>query len=283
MASYLKEFKVNSKGWAQPTVRHVLSHTAGLPMLNPFERFKAVHLADEPAPTNGDLVKAWTSPGEALRHEPGTKFEYSNVGYLWLGMLVERVSGVRYETLVTERILKPLGMTRTGFVHADINKAARGYAHAYSLGGVLGALLGDERLYAGKAWGYRGIRNYYVNGPAYAGLVGPVSDMEHFVRMQLQDGTFDGKRILSPESCAAMREPTKDPQGKPLQIGIGWWVEDNDGERVCYHEGMGGGFRTQLRIYPERHYGVIVASNDHEYDTFNITRCVVSPEAASQP
>lgn len=276
LSKYLPEFKPDTSKYREPTVAHFLSHTSAVPSLGLTARFAAIHLASEPRPSNGDLLKKWVKPGEPLQFEPGSTFEYSNVGYLWLGELVARVSKEPYESYIDRHIIRPLMLKDTGFGAKDLQRSARGYARSGSISGILGALLGDERFDAGKVFGYRAIRHYEVDGPSYAGMFGTIPDMARFALCLLQGGELEGKRILKKESVAQMQQLRKDPTGKDLQAGFGWWIETGNGEKVVYQEGLGGGFKTQMRLYPERGYGVVVASNDAEYDTFEICRWVVS-------
>jgi CubicO group peptidase (beta-lactamase class C family) len=276
LARYVPDFKPGLKDGVQPTVAQFLSHSSGVPQVSPLEKFGSIHLAGEPRPSDRDLLRQWTKAGDPLSFRPGTRYEYTNTGYLWLGSLVETVSGESYEGYVTAHILRPLGMDHTGFQVSDWGQAARGYARTHSFMGILGALLGDERYDAGKIFGYRAIRHFEVDGPSYAGLIGSVRDMARFAAMMLADGALDGRRILQADTCRRMREPRLRADGKPLGAGLGWMLKDEDGDRVAYHEGWGGGFRAELCLYPARGYAVVLASNDSEYDGGRVCRWIVS-------
>ena len=107
------------------TVHQLLNHTSGIPSYTNRPDFFA-NVSRNPYSV-ADFVKKFAS-GD-LEFEPGSKFSYNNSGYFLLGAIVEKVTGKSYETVLTERIFKPLGMTNTGYDnHAPLlQKRASGY------------------------------------------------------------------------------------------------------------------------------------------------------------
>ena len=107
---------------------------------------------------------------------------------------------------------------------------------------------------------YLALNPFYVDGPAYGGLVGDVLDAGTFLRMHLRDGEIDGRRVLDPRTARSMRSIVH--PGKPFNHGTGWfrrptkslgnWVE---------HYGSGAGFWNVMRLYPDRGLGVVIMSN----------------------
>ena len=107
---------------------------------------------------------------------------------------------------------------------------------------------------------YLALNPFYVDGPAYGGLVGDVLDAGTFLRMHLGDGEIDGRRVLDPRTARSMRSIVH--PGKPFNHGTGWfrrptkspgnWVE---------HYGSGAGFWNVMRLYPDRGLGVVIMSN----------------------
>jgi len=103
VAKYLPEFAANGK--ADVTLRDLLTHFSGLPA--------DVHLADAWSGRSEGVRRAMESPLETV---PGTAFKYSDINYITLGVLVERVSGERLETYAQRHIFEPLGMTETTYL-----------------------------------------------------------------------------------------------------------------------------------------------------------------------
>lgn len=106
------------------TIHQLLNHTSGIP--NYTDIADVLKHGRETLSTR-DLVTAWCS--RDLEFEPGTKFVYSNSGYVILGALVEEVTGKKYEQVVKEGIFEPLGMKASGYDHYEsvISRRATGY------------------------------------------------------------------------------------------------------------------------------------------------------------
>ena len=110
----------------QVTLHHLLTHTSGIPSYTSAKDMREWwhnHFEVE------DFVKKHCS-GD-LEFTPGSKFEYDNSGYFLLGAIIEKVTGKKYEDVLTERIFKPLGMRNSGYDHSEtlIEHRAEGYEH----------------------------------------------------------------------------------------------------------------------------------------------------------
>src|SRR4029079_13864717 len=103
------------------TIRHLLTMTAGFPTDDPWgDRQQGLDLGEFSRLLRGGLSFAWA---------PGTRFEYSNLGYGILGRLITNVAGAEYREVLTRRFLEPLGMTSSGYLAEafDPTRLARGY------------------------------------------------------------------------------------------------------------------------------------------------------------
>ena len=105
------------------TIRHLLTHTSGIPNYTDFINFRV----ERRQYTLDQLVGTFS--GKPLDFEPGTRWKYSNSGYVLLGAILEKVTGTSYERLLALRILEPLGMKNTGYDHGEVilPKRASGY------------------------------------------------------------------------------------------------------------------------------------------------------------
>jgi CubicO group peptidase (beta-lactamase class C family) len=100
---------------------------------------------------------------------------------------------------------------------------------------------------------------FELDGAAYGGLIGPVTDAARLVSLYAHDGTVGGVRVLSPETVRAM--VTISLPGKPFDLGLGWFRPHDDQGPAVEHLGGGMGFFNVLRVDPSTGRGVAVMSN----------------------
>jgi D-alanyl-D-alanine-carboxypeptidase/D-alanyl-D-alanine-endopeptidase len=172
-------------------------------------------------------------PTVKLTRAPGEKYEYSNLGVGLLGNALARRAGKSYEELVTERILKPLKMTRTSITLSAAQKA--NFAPGY-----------DASLAPTKNWDL----------PALAGagaLRSTVNDMLKFLSANL--GLTDTPLRKAMEMTHAIQKPTGAPD---LDIGMGWHEWSKYNTQVIWHNGGTGGYRTWAGFVKSKKSAVVV-------------------------
>jgi CubicO group peptidase (beta-lactamase class C family) len=195
---------------------------------------------DEPGPLRDALTRADANNSVGydqwiewigdlpLAHVPGSRYDYGN-SFDVIGILVERVSGMKYPDFVRERIFEPLGMNDTAFM-VPPEKHAR-FARLQSLGRVPASWIPSEKA----------VPNY----PSGAGgLYSTVDDYLKFARMLLDRGQLDGERILSSETVDAMTTDylTADQRkGDPFYGHEGFW------------NGQGFGLGVAVKLSPTIH------------------------------
>jgi CubicO group peptidase (beta-lactamase class C family) len=276
-AEYLPEHAALLRPPAQPpvTIRHLLSHSAGL--ANPLP-VGWVHPIDAPAPDQSAFTHRLLARQTRLQGPPGSRAAYSNLGYLALGEIIARVSGLPYPQYVREHLLQPLGMRRTDFVYRDdlLPDAAVGYQPRWHPLTLLLPFLLPKRIVGGTVGRYVAFRRFNVDGAAYGGLIGPVDDAARFVCLHLNAGLVDGRRLLSAEAIEAMQRTTA--TGPKLQVGLGWFRERSDrrpGPGYLEHLGGGAGFWNDMRIYPDQRVGAVVMGNATSYDHRRVLAAVM--------
>ena len=122
-----------------------------------------------------------------------------------------------------------------------------------------------------------GFDRFYVDGPAYGGLLGSASDAGRFLAAHLNDGELNGVRLLSPESVRTMQ--TIQASGRKLDVGLGWYRRRSGratGEDHLEHLGGGGGFWNMMRIYPKRRLGVLAMGNVTSYDHQQVAKAALT-------
>jgi uncharacterized protein YbbC (DUF1343 family)/CubicO group peptidase (beta-lactamase class C family) len=224
-----------------------------------------------------DLRQRWTGYEEAinrlikepLRNPPGTRFVYSDIGFIALGEVVKRVSGTTLDQFAQKNIFKPLGMKDTGFrpsasLKPRIAPTERRRGQLSYLGDT-SANVGAE----GEAW-LRGEvhdpTSYRMNGVAgHAGLFSTAGDLAIYCQMILNGGQYRGVRILSPLTVAEMTRPRLVANGSGTR-GLGWDINSsfssNRGELFPLgsfgHTGFTG---TSIWIDPASEMFLIFLSN----------------------
>ena len=246
------------RGVEQPTVRQLLTHTAGLG--NPLP-LRWTHPADAEPPDPHVLLARLLTRRHAFTHPAGKVARYSNVGYLAAGEIISAAAGMPFTDYVQPRRAAapgdgphriPLpGRHRPGHrLHPQHpGSPTRCCAACYPTGSPATATV---RFLA--------LNPFYVDGPAYGGLIGDVLDAGRFLRMHLNDGELDGHRVLTPRTARGMR--SLDHHGKPFDHGIGWFRRPtNDTGDWVEHFGAGAGFWNVMRLYPDRGVGVVIMAN----------------------
>lgn len=237
VASLLPGFDQNGK--QAITVEQLLVHSAGFIPDNPLEDY-------DHGPT-----EAWRRINAlAPQQEPGGRFVYSDVSFLVLGRIVEKLSGQPLHLVAQQRVFAPLGMQDTGFLPGEslLPRIAPTEKH-------------DGRFLKGRVHDPRAARLGGVAG--HAGLFGTAADLSRFARAMLAGGTLDGASILSPAGVAEMTR-SRNVDGNVRALG--WDVRSvysrNRGE--LYSEsayGHGGFTGTGLWIDPDQDLFVVFLSN----------------------
>ena len=257
-----EEFVPELRGLALPaadspriSVRHLLTMTAGLPTDDPWgDRQQGLPLAGFSALLASGLSFAWV---------PGTRFEYSNLGYAILGRVISEVSGRAYPEFVRDRLLRPLGLTRSGFEAAEFGAPhlARGYRHgpggweelALDGCGAFAPMGGLFSCVADLARWVSGFAGAFPPGEPGDGGAHPLARATRR-EMQLP------QMALTPPALA--RLPGDPADGGPVSYGFGLFVDEHPAHgRVAGHSGGYPGFGSNMRWHLATGTGVIVLAN----------------------
>ncbi|MBK7338103.1 MAG: beta-lactamase family protein [Saprospirales bacterium] len=252
VVSYLPEFPYSK----EITIEQLLSHTAGIP--NPIP-LKWIHLESEHDQFNRDrffaeIFKAYPS----LDFEPGAGFKYSNLGYVILGQLVERVSGLSFEDYVQENIIAPSGINTPdlGF-GMERDRHAVGYHKWWSISNAVFGFLIDKNKFMGPREGkWKPFHRFYNNGVAYGGMFGSASGLIPYAQTLLRENS-----VLLNDHYKQQLFSERIIQGKPTGMSLSWFTGSLKGNKYFAHAGGGGGYYVELRVYPELGVGSIIMYN----------------------
>ncbi|MBZ5655865.1 MAG: beta-lactamase family protein [Acidobacteriia bacterium] len=245
------------------TVRQMLTHTSGLIDYEDVMAKQSAGIADEKIPQIHDagvldLLKQQTS----TRFAPGTRWEYSNSGYVLLAMVVAKRSGMSFGDFLRERIFTPAAMMHTLVYEKGKNEVAhRAYGHTLDAGAwrqtdqsSTSATLGDGGVYTS------------------------LDDLEKWDRA-LAEHTLLSAKEMEPALTSAT-----EANGAPLRkldgslaplYGFGWFLDSYRGHRRYWHYGETVGFRTAIERFPNDKLTVIVLANRAEADAPSLAESVV--------
>jgi CubicO group peptidase (beta-lactamase class C family) len=231
------------------TVRDLLSHRTGLHASNMAWQLTGVTGADR-----AEMIRrARYLEAEALFR---TRLVYSNLGYLFAGEAIAAAAGMPYEEVVRQRIIGPLGLRSTTIGDAAAARAPnRAMPHAM-INGV-----------------QRPIPWRDIDVIAAAGSVNSTAaDMAQWLRFQLGDGTFAGRRLVSAGAFWEIHSPQLViPVSQGMKsarmvegwaaYGMGWQVMDYRGHPLVWHTGNADGMPAYMAILPQDHLGVVIMVN----------------------
>lgn len=249
------------------TIRHLLTHSAGF--RNPTWPWDcdAKNCDWQPfEPTRWSQIVAML-PYTHIAFKPGTQWSYSNLGYVFLGQIIERLSGDDFEVYIDKNILKPLGMDSSYFDRAP-----------YFLQNDLSASYVRE---SGKITPQPFDFDTGIT-TSNSGLKAPLTDMEKYARFLIgQPGNVRYETVLKRSSLQeawtgvlpaiqkgeAPTAYTGGPGGAQPWMGLGFFVVKVNGHRYAYHDGDQGGFSSELFIDPDRGSAAILALNTTDTGT----------------
>jgi CubicO group peptidase (beta-lactamase class C family) len=246
-SEYLRAFELAParEGWRPATLRHLLTHTAGVPKLvRPSRALRSgwpgesVAL-DQPVPGLAELYRGRLP----LVAEPGTTFNYSDHSLAAVGQLVEDVSGRPLDRYLREHVFEPLGM-----VDSDLLRSDR----------VIARLATGHRL---RRSGPVPVTDRHWITSAASSLYSTPRDLARYVTALLAGGAGEHGTILEPETVASMFAPHHQPDPRIPGMGLGFFRADLDGHRVVEHQGILPGFNAQIFLSPDDGVGVVAVTN----------------------
>jgi len=219
--------------WNAITIRHLLTHTAGLIREAPgFDPMKVQSDADI-------LRSAYVVP---LRFAPGQKWEYSNTGYFALAEIIRKVSGQSWGDFVAARIFKPLGMQATRTTPTSATEKIAGYAQGY---------VDNDTLRDAPQW--------VALRPSGA-FLSTVRDLAKW------DAALRTESILTESTRRQMWTPVTLNDGATYPYGFGWMMATVKGHRLIHHPGGMPGFRSDIMRFVDDGLTIIVLMNLDDVD-----------------
>ncbi len=244
------------------TIRQLLTHSAGF--RNPTWPWDCDDAKDcdwQPFEPTKWMQVAAMLPYTHIAFKPGSEWSYSNLGYVFLGQIIERISGDDFEVYIDKNILKPLGMTESYFDRAPY---------------FLESHVAASYLRAGQKLTPQPFNFDTGITTSNSGLKAPIADMEKYARFLIgETGNARYEMVLKRSSLEeawtgalpakqrgeAATAYTSGPHGSQPRMGLGFFVLNENGHRYTYHDGDQGGFSSELIVDPTGGSAAILAVN----------------------
>ena len=238
------------------TIHHLLTHTSGIPALAYAEAFiRGVLGLDStwlPASYPEDVLSFMRGYEDWVEARPGERFFYLNEGYVILGKVIEKVSGVSYEEFVRRNILEPLGMKRSYFKREDVER---------DVDVAVGYIIDREGRHVKSKFPY-GVT-------ADGGLLSNPLDMARYVAMLINRGSYGGVELVSSKTIESMeRVYARLPYESIVADGYGYGLmvkEDFLGRKLVGHGGSVLTYTAYMGYVRGDNVGVVVMANSSGY------------------
>lgn len=244
------------------TVRMLLSHTSSLSDSNGYFSFDSLS------------EKSWNN------YEPGSKYQYCNLGYNTLGAIIEKVSGERFDQYISNHILQPLGVYAHHNVHQlDSSRFVKIYTFKKSTGEYT-ASVAYPSIEDGLA-NYKEVYSAPIFSPT-GGLKISAKDLARVMMMHMNGGTLDGVKIISSESSALMQSEitTTNYEGERYGMALLRTNDMVEGQRLIGHDGLALGAHTAMFWHPEKKFGMVIMTNGCNSVTDKVFPNIVRETAA---
>ncbi|MDR6723794.1 CubicO group peptidase (beta-lactamase class C family) [Paenibacillus amylolyticus] len=238
ISEYTDDLNITNNTKTPLTLKHLMTHTSGFDYTDP--------VTSVSEPNDSYSLEQFVKDNKpAIVRSPGEVFRYDNYAYTLQGYIVQKLSGIPFETYVQQHIFDPIGMSNSSF----------------SLTSEMLAKLATPYDAEGKEL------PQYPNVPSSSpegGLITTGRDMAHFMLAQLNQGSYQGSQILKPSSVQAMQ--SLDVSIHPDIPGTGYGFESsysqhNHGHQVVSKAGDLTGFHSNMWLLPDQHTGLFIVFN----------------------
>ena len=225
--------------WPQITIRQLLNHTSGLQ--NYMWMVERYWNKPDP-PNNQDMLDLFVRYPRGFNFRPGTRFGYSNTGYAFLALLIERVTEQSYAEFMQQHIFEPLGLEHTFVYNPHCSIPTN-----------------NNRAFGFRRWGHRHI---YIPDVLHDGVMGDKGIYSNINDLYKWDRAISNGALLSDSLWQQAFEHTRLANNRPVRYGMGWRLQTYLDNHVVHHPGRWNGFRTSFKRFLDDDVTLIMLSNN---------------------
>ena len=230
------------------TIRNLLTHSSGI-----VDHYSYVDKKLYKEFWDKDVLTA-IQHIDSVYFQPGSRYQYSNTAFCLLSQIIERLSGETYPAYIVNHIFTPLGMNRSGVIQPDFRISDR-------------------------ALGYECVNDTFKISDAKESLFfstmgdgGVYTSIDDYLKWIF---AIQQKKVLNP----LLVQEAQSPQflidtARKISYGYGWFVAGSGNEKLVYHTGSNGGFRTIVFTKPSENYSVVIFSNRTGVDLEDLIRVI---------
>lgn len=234
----LPEFEMKGSGYDLITVKHLLTHTSGIPRNASPDDWTNPSYGDGALEENLEALKS-----HSLDFEPGTEFNYSNSAIDLLGLVISRISKMQFSDFVNSEIFVPLGMSNSTYKKEEAISENLAQAYSYGL--------------ETQEW-----NPYPYNEKLFpsSGVLTSLNDMLRWTKLHLNKGIFEGKTIIEEKYFNLLVEPHFDTPWNE-KIGLSWFLQSYLEKPIIMHQGEDTGFESIVYLFPKENISIVVMAN----------------------
>jgi D-alanyl-D-alanine carboxypeptidase len=230
---YFPDFNENVAG--KVTIRQLLTHSSGI-----VDHYGYVDKTLFKEFWDKDVLNAIKSV-DSVYFPVGSRYRYSNTAFCLLSLIIEHVSGYSFPEFFQKYIFKPLKMNTSDVIHPDFRISDRALGYEFENGSFK---ISDAR------------ESLFFSTRGDGGVYTSIDDYLKWI-MAIQNGEVINSSIIKEAQSAQFKISTT----RNLSYGYGWFVAGSDDNKIVFHPGSNGGFRTIIVMIPSKKYSVVIFSN----------------------
>jgi CubicO group peptidase (beta-lactamase class C family) len=233
MDKYFPDF--NSKVSGIVTIRHLLTHSSGI-----VDHYNYVDKTLFKEFWDKDVLNAIKSV-DSVYFPAGSAYRYSNTAFCILSLIIEHVSGDSFPEFIQKNIFKPLKMNNSDVIKPDFKISDRAFGYDFENDSFK---ISDAR------------ESLFFSTRGDGGIYTSIDDYLKWI-MAIQNGNILDSNIIKEAQSAQFPISTT----RNLYYGFGWFVAGSGDNKIVFHPGSNGGFRTIIVMIPSKKYSVVIFSN----------------------